>query len=538
MDLLESLSGDITKWDVLKDLIESDLNCNAQNVAKDEGIQHLPRNCSKIYGNMPKMEQRVYSRCKECKLLFNPRNILSHKNCLNRSQSSLSSSFLDLKKRTKSKSSKKPYSNTPSPPPFKKLPPLPIMSTQHQSIADLSKISNSSHKSSSKTCSLHSSRPVPSHSHKSAKSDHSSHLSSRFSKTLSSSLDSSSGSSSTSSSSSLASKWSSNSSHSSSSSSRHRRSRKSSHKSGEDHHLSSHRGVIQDNKDSIHRSHLRKLVSNHKSEIHHVLSDRRISREKDIKHNNPKSYYSPNDVETKDMEKSYVHATPIKSNSLSVILPNIMSQNSTTSLGIEVDMKSTELLFNHEIDAETVPVLYMPISPVSVVNPVEYVRIGKNIIRLESPQSATSPPITTNQSLTFGIPNNLNIKTQSAQPKSVSLPSYGVKNIGGATLLSKQHQLELQRINLLMAVSSKTDNYKSSMNNSDVMYKPNILKNNSKFMGNKRSSTERLSANENKQMKLSSNLNGFFIHSKISETAEAPLSNVLENDKMTYLNIK
>lgn len=578
MDHFESFPEDITKWEVLRDMVDLDLNdeFNDDSLKSGPRVQLLPRKTVNLYGNIPKMEQRIFSKCRECRLIFNPRNILSHKACMGRSHSSSSSSF-DLKKKLKNKSSKKSHSNSPSPPPFKK-PSSPSSPSTLSAVADLSKVispkaskhssspvassptnssASPSHKSSSKISSnSFSSKTNSSLILKSSKCEHSPH-SSRLTKLFSNSTDSSADSTSASKSSSSS---------SSSSSSRHKKSRKSSSsnsKSVEEFNPSIHCGVIEDNKGpctrslscSNHRSQLRKLVSSRSKEVHHLLSERKISKEKSTKHNSSKTHNFPNDLETKDTGESYV-PTSVNSNTLSIILPKTtdpLTQNSATSNKQLLDItdfdikfsKTAEVLLNNESDAGTVPVVYMPMSPVSVVNPVEYVKIGKNIIRLETPQTAISPPITTNQSVFVGIPNNINVKMYNSHPKPITLPSFGAKKIGGAMLLSK-HQLELQRNNLLLAIScninigSSIDSHRSSLNNSNVLYKSNILKNKNTNKSNscKRSMSEKSNNSDNKQMKYSSNLNGFLIHSTISETADAPSSNMLMNDKMTFLNMK
>lgn len=581
MDQFESFSEDITKWEVLRDIVDLDLNDEFSDDSIKSGprVQLLPRKTVNLYGNIPKMEQRIFSKCRECRLIFNPRNILTHKACMGRSHSSSSSSF-DLKKKSKSKSLKKSHSNTPSPPPFKK-PPSPSSPSTLSVVTDMSKVispkaskhsspptassptnsSTSPHKPSSKISSNSiSSKTNSSLILKSPKSEHSSH-SSKLSKLFSNSTDSSTESTS-------ASKSSSSSSHSSSSiSSKHKKSRKSgssNSKNVEEYNPSIHCGVIEDNKGpctrslscSNHRSQLRKLVSSRSKEVHYLLNERKISKEKSTKHNSSKTHNFPNDLETKDTGESY---GPISANSntLSIILPktndSFLNQNSTTSNKQLLDItdldikfsKTAEVILNNESDAGTVPVMYMPMSPVSVVSPVEYVKIGKNIIRLETPQSATSPPITTNQSVFLGIPSNINVKMYNSHPKPITLPSFGAKKIGGAILLSK-HQLELQRNNLLLAISSNVnigssiDIHRSSLNNSNALYKSNILKNKNTSKSNncKRSMSEKINNSDSKQMKYSSNLNGFLIHSTISETADAPSSNMLMNDKMTFLNMK
>lgn len=580
MDLFESFSEDITQWEVLRNTVELDLNDEFKDECCTSGprVQLLPRKTVNIYGYIPKMEQRAYAKCKECKAIFNPRRILSHRSCLVRSHLTSSPSF-ELKKKSKSKSSRKSNSNTPSPPPYKKTP-SPASPGTASLVIEMSKISSpkipkttspalspsvnsstsSSHKTGSTPSNTHRSKTVSSLVLKSPKSEIS--TSSKLAKLFNNSPDSTNHSASTS-------KSSSSSSHSSTNSSRHKKSRKSSSSNGnnsknsEEYNPSIHCGVVEDSKGpctrslscSNHKTQLRKFVSSRSREVQHLLNERKVSKEKETKHSNSKSHNSPNDLELKDTGEPYVPTTA-KSNILSIILPktngSFLDQNSTTTSNKQIlditDLdikfsKTSEMLLNNESDAGTVPVVYMPMSPVSVVSPVEYVKIGKNIIRLEPPQSATSPPLTTNQSVILGIPNNIDVKMYNSQPKPITFPSFGGKKIGGAILFSK-HQLELQRNDLLMTIDSNADSsgsfesYRTSINNPNVFYKSNILKNKnfSKSSSSKRSVPEKNNT-DSKKVKYSSNLNGFLIHSKISETADAPSSNLM-NDKITYLNMK
>ncbi|KAG5870316.1 hypothetical protein JTB14_038400 [Gonioctena quinquepunctata] len=99
-------------------MVDLDLDDELQNEHKTvPSVQLLPRQDVFLYGTIPKMEQRVYTKCKECRIIFNPRDILSHKSCPGKSHSSSHS----LKKKVKSKgsSSKKSHSNLPPPPLFK-----------------------------------------------------------------------------------------------------------------------------------------------------------------------------------------------------------------------------------------------------------------------------------------------------------------------------------------------------------------------------------------------------------------------------------
>lgn len=62
-----------------------------------------------LYGTIPAMEQRVYSKCKNCTRVFNPRDILSHRSCSK--SHTLHSSLLKKKVKSKSSNGKKTSSN-------------------------------------------------------------------------------------------------------------------------------------------------------------------------------------------------------------------------------------------------------------------------------------------------------------------------------------------------------------------------------------------------------------------------------------------
>lgn len=81
----------------------------------DPGVQLLPRQDVLLYGTFPKMEPRVYSKCRECNRVFNPCDISSHKSC-SKTQNSVHPSILKKKMKSKSGIGKKTstISNTDS----------------------------------------------------------------------------------------------------------------------------------------------------------------------------------------------------------------------------------------------------------------------------------------------------------------------------------------------------------------------------------------------------------------------------------------
>ncbi|KAK9890123.1 hypothetical protein WA026_008932 [Henosepilachna vigintioctopunctata] len=66
----------------------------------EQNVQLLPRQDVSLYGIIPKMERRSFSSCKQCKHVFNPRDVLLHKNCALKVKSQHVSHF---KKKVKTK---------------------------------------------------------------------------------------------------------------------------------------------------------------------------------------------------------------------------------------------------------------------------------------------------------------------------------------------------------------------------------------------------------------------------------------------------
>ncbi|XP_018565773.1 protein let-653 isoform X2 [Anoplophora glabripennis] len=604
-DYFDGFSEDITKWEIIREMIDLDLDDEFRNEfhKTDPSVQLLPRQDVILYGTIPKMEQRIYSKCKECRLVFNPRDILSHKTCSGKAH--LSSTPQNLKKKVKSKgsSSKKSHSSLPPPPLFKK-PPSPLTSVSSAPIPEtkssstkvstkIPKISTVSSISSSHTVTTTSTK---SETRLSSSSPHTSksnsvHSPKSPSKSVSGTAHSPKSTSKTATSTeTIASSSVSSSSSSNSNSSRYKKSRKSNNntKVTKEFDPDVHCGVIEGNRGpctrsitcSNHRIQLRKLVPGRSKDIHQLIAERKAAKEKELKHG---SYMSPNGSEEKDMFCQNTSYVPIVATIVSTIdsaptttyVP-IMPKTSTSSTSrstatsiltaklnmTDMENKSTKTLdggyitsiHNNSQDSAigTVPVVYMPMSPISVVSPVQFVQIGKNMICLESPQSAMSPPLTANQSVFLTIPsqpNNQqpNLKLYKTHPKPVAIPSYGTKKVGGAILLSNQH-VECQRNDILMAMNTKREAVNSTqgygaislLNHTNIPHRPNILKVKSANKVNcKRPAVDKLnSVSDSKQLRLGPNVNGFILHSDISETADAPQSNNCIQEKIALLNMK
>nr|CAI5845450.1 unnamed protein product [Callosobruchus analis] len=110
-EYFESFPEEITKWEILRAMVDLDIDDPQPGPSKEiPSVQLLPRQDIMRYGCIPKMDQVVYTKCKECKLVFNPRDILSHKSC---SAKTITTTPHSSKKKVKNKgsSSKRPGSN-------------------------------------------------------------------------------------------------------------------------------------------------------------------------------------------------------------------------------------------------------------------------------------------------------------------------------------------------------------------------------------------------------------------------------------------
>lgn len=119
-DYFESFSENITEWETAREMTELDLDDPPRNVEKiDHRIHRFPRQDFIMYGIIPKMEQRTYIKCRECKLIFSPLDILFHKTCLSTTTPSKSQAS-ERKTKSRGSSSKKNLNNFPLPRVFAK----------------------------------------------------------------------------------------------------------------------------------------------------------------------------------------------------------------------------------------------------------------------------------------------------------------------------------------------------------------------------------------------------------------------------------
>ncbi|CAG9855266.1 unnamed protein product [Phyllotreta striolata] len=477
-DYFESFPIEIKKWDILRAMHMTDLNFDVRK-RKDHGnkktipnVQLLPRQNVTLYGTMPKMEQRIFTKCKECRLVFNPRNIMTHKVCPERFHSSTSDSSQKDSK-TKGNSSRKSHSY---------LPPLFKVSKTKSpspsvSIPDLSQCKVSPKMSKSLPLSS------PSTLTNSNKSETRLSPSSNFSKVNSHSPRSSLKTS-------LKSAQSdSNCSSTSSTSSRHKKSRKSSSSNNakvtEEFDPNVHCGVVEGNSGPCTRSITcnNHRVQSRKSASSQLITKRTPGKEKEPMHGSNCSYTTPNGQpdEAKDSFSQNTTYAPVAGvlSSANELLETNHSQppvltkisepkqtfiRQTTSVVVakqpiltDTENGNTKTLNNNYImnkhskdsDIGSVPLVYMPMGLIS------FVHIGKSVICLESQKNQLQNPPVTNQSLYLALPNqHSNIKMYKSHPKPVAVPNYGTKKVRGALLLSNR-RLKCQRDDILKAITPK-----------------------------------------------------------------------------------
>ncbi|XP_076261103.1 uncharacterized protein LOC143196985 isoform X2 [Rhynchophorus ferrugineus] len=321
---------------------------------------------------------------------------------------------------------------------------------------------------------------------------------------------------------------------------------------------------------SNHRIQLRKLVSGRSKDIHQLIAERKAAKEKDLKPSALTCSYTPPNGEAKDtLNTIYVPVvakianTNIESapNSYVPIMPRVSGNQQSRELAsyiltstngdTENEKNSSVALTNgyisHSKNMEnspdnvgTVPVIIMPMSPVSVVSSVQFLKIGNNIISLESPQSATT---LTKQLVTVPIQSNQsnNLKMYKSHPKPVVVPSFGAKRVGSAILLANPC-LKSQRNELLKTLNNKKETVNNNrgislLNYNNSPHRPNILKVKSGNKVNcKRPANDKIITSDSKRVV--PDVNGFIIHADVSETANAPQSNNCIQEKIAILNMK
>lgn len=134
------------------------------------------------------------------------------------------------------------------------------------------------------------------------------------------------------------------------------------------------------------------------------------------------------------------------------------------------------------------------------------------------------------------------IKLYKSHPKPATLPLYGARKVGGAILGSNQ-RLEYQRNDIQRAIATKrtlsSSNCKPTPYNvptqRSIVLKMKGLNNK---VNCKRSLTEKMSVSDSKSIKLPADVNGFFLHTEMSDVAETPQPNHCIQENINLLNMK
>uniref|UniRef100_A0AAR5PHF0 SCA7 domain-containing protein n=1 Tax=Dendroctonus ponderosae TaxID=77166 RepID=A0AAR5PHF0_DENPD len=510
-DLIKRLTKKLHSEDELPGIkVPEEARCS------DSAVKFLPRQDVMLYGMIPAREQRLYSTCRNCSRVFNPLDTLTHRNCTkshaphsgllkkkvkskngnskslssNGSPSSHSSNSTSpvlpspsslLKEPVKDFEFKRPYT-----PPLKKVR-KPIRqsktflyttktsksgsvttsgSTRHLTTSSdksdskvSSKMSSSHHNPSSSSSRHHSSKSSPSHNSDdvfrsgklavtvvatsvkstpmdtlppSSSSHHYHHhrSSSSSSRHRKSSSDSSKRSSSSSSSSNSAGSTSSSSSSSSSSSKSLPKDYDAELHCGSSEHSRSTgvRSVTSSN----HRLQLRKQVSGRSKDIHQMSPEKKAAKENDMKHTTPTCSYSSPNGEAKDILAANITYVPIAGQLVST---NASDTNSFVHL--------VPKFSNHQSRHSTTSVLS------------KLLEIGNNIMSLESPQSASNPPIRKRMVLPVSSTHTRAIRMYKSHPKPTVFPNFGARRLGGAILLSNP-LIEDQRNDLLSVINGNS----------------------------------------------------------------------------------
>ncbi|KAH1029621.1 uncharacterized serine-rich protein C215.13 isoform X2 [Dendroctonus ponderosae] len=237
---------------------------------------------------------------------------------------------------------------------------------------------------------------------------------------------------------------------------------------------------------SNHRLQLRKQVSGRSKDIHQMSPEKKAAKENDMKHTTPTCSYSSPNGEAKDILAANITYVPIAgqlvstnasdTNSFVHLVPkfsNHQSRHSTTSVlskklssgkeekesakgvtnGYIAHTKNLENTQDNPVGTD--PVLIMPASPVSVVSSVQLLEIGNNIMSLESPQSASNPPIRKRMVLPVSSTHTRAIRMYKSHPKPTVFPNFGARRLGGAILLSNP-LIEDQRNDLLSVINGNS----------------------------------------------------------------------------------
>ncbi|XP_022901226.1 ataxin-7-like protein 1 [Onthophagus taurus] len=341
---------------------------------------------------------------------------------------------------------------------------------------------------------------------------------------------------------------------SSSSSSKHKKSKKSSKKVKE-FDPDKHCGVFEGNKGpclrsitcSNHMIHLRKAVPGRSKDLHQLIADHKASKDKETVKQPVSGIPKATSLTTSSLHP--VQAVPTSIPTATAVLTTATTATTKSSdvhvitqpLHISVPSTGVSIVSSQGNNETCTSVVYMPMSPVAVVSPVQ---LGGPILRVASTQPVLSPPLAT-QPIVVTIPVQTSGAPQyPAHPKPLVMSSSSTRKIGGTFVLQNQ-RIDRQRSEIQVA-----SNARRAISNSctivNTHHKPNILKNSVRSGGIKtgggvkRQASDKLVNDNNKHIRLS-DVNGFILHADVSEGAEAPQTAQTNNsihEKVAFINMK
>ncbi|XP_063928638.1 ataxin-7-like isoform X2 [Zophobas morio] len=543
----ESTLEDVMRWELLEQL--GDLASVHEEVGDENsyGSQRPPktvfslqRDYISLYGSHPKMEDRIYSTCGVCEQVFNPQVVSSHKeHCPGKGKIQSQ----QIKKKVKSKK-KLQGSSVPLPPLFKESPGPPVLSKfsdisppQVSRLApDVLPLSDAVNAAAPKA----NEDPAPSAAVASPPTPPPPPL--PPSPVLLPEV-----------------------SPNEETSSRHKKSKKST-KALREYDPDVHCGVVEGQKGpctrsitcSNHKIQQRKSVPGRSKNIHVLIAEKKAAKEKESRRRSPTHLLAIDTKSSPEFMFPLIEPEPINCVGDNAEVPDFVDAPklpSTLTIGdlpenelhdeVESDDPSNQLESGYcsietSLSTKSSPVLYFnPISPIFVVTPVQFIQ-KENSVFVEATPRANSPP--PNGYFLTMPETSTNIKLYKSHPKPTILPTYGSRKVGGAILGSNQ-RLEYQRNDIQMAITTKrmaasSTNCKSTSYNVPPQRSILLKTKGINKVNCKRSSTEKLSASDGKQIKLAADVNGFILHTEMSEVAEAPQPNHCIQENINLLNMK
>ncbi|KRT84905.1 hypothetical protein AMK59_788, partial [Oryctes borbonicus] len=347
---------------------------------------------------------------------------------------------------------------------------------------------------------------------------------------------------------------------SSSSSSRHKKSKKS-YKKIKEYDPDKHCGVVEGHKGpcmrsitcSNHMVHLRKAVQGRSKDFHQLIADHKAAKEKEqVKVMPPPGLSMPHlDTTSPSPTPSSMYRSVSTSFVIAPVPQMFTTATSTTTVKPDFQMLTQPLhvkvdspVFDNSSQGnlDTPPsIMYMPMSPVAVVSPLQFVQLGGPILRVASTQPILSPPLAT-QPIVVTIPvQSSNATMYTTHPKPLIMSTCSTRKVGGTFVLQNQ-RIDRQRSEIQIAANTRRSITNSCSLINTHHHKPNILKNSMRGNSfNKVSTVKRQASdkvvNDNKHIRLN-DVNGFIIHADVNEVSDAPQANNSIHEKVTFINMK